>query len=439
MNTTPVTATSKKTPAASKLPGREPLRVVVSNGAYRFHLAPLAAELDRMGLLARLFTAGYPKGVFAEGLKALPHAGMQRLADRREDLPDFQVKAFNSVEWLFKTGDVLFASRRPDWRQRMHSRAFQSYARQAARELVKVDCDIFHYRSCFGLDSAVAAKESGRIAVCDHSIGHPYATSYMRRHPGATLPSRLEPQPMDPLEEFYLKDLSLSDHVIVNSDFVKQTFLASGYPSWRVSVAYLGVDDRFLSFSDAAAQRSKTKMEPRHFLFCGGFGQRKGAFTLMDALDGMDDIDWTLTLSGGIEPEARDDFEAFVKRNPGRIIHKGILSRENLAGLMGGHSVFVFPTEMEGSARVVFEALASGCYVVTTPHAGSVVREGVHGALTSPGDVDGLRSALRAACSGDVDVEAIGVSNARLVRESYRQRHYASRVVEVYRELLQRR
>jgi glycosyltransferase involved in cell wall biosynthesis len=106
---------------------------------------------------------------------------------------------------------------------------------------------------------------------------------------------------------------------------------------------------------------------------------------------------------------------------------------------MGEHSVFVVPTEMEGSARVVFEALASGCYVVTTPHAGSIVRDGVHGALTAPGDVEGLRSALRTARSGDVDVSGIGASNARLVRESYRQRHYASRVVEVYRELLQRR
>jgi glycosyltransferase involved in cell wall biosynthesis len=438
MNTT-FTAKAERPPAASRRSGRKPFRVVVSNGAYRFHLAPLAAELERMGLLARLFTAGYPKGLFAKGLKAIPNAGIQRLADRREDLPDRQVMAFNSVEWLFKTGDILFASRRPEWRQRLHARAFESYARQAARELAKVDCDILHYRSCFGLESALAAKEAGRIAVCDHSIGHPFATSYMRRHPGASLPSRLEPQPLDPLEECYLRDLSISDHVIVNSDFVKRTFLASGYPPWRVSVAYLGVDDRFLSFSDAVARHSMKRKDPVHLLFCGGFGRRKGAFTLMEALDGMGDMDWTLTLSGGIEPEAREAYGAFVKRHPGRIHHRGILSRESLARLMGEHSVFVFPTEMEGSARVVFEALASGCYVVTTPHAGSIVRDGVHGALTAPGDVEGLRSALRTARSGDVDVSGIGASNARLVRESYRQRHYASRVVEVYRELLQRR
>jgi glycosyltransferase involved in cell wall biosynthesis len=414
------------------------LRVVVSNGAYRFHLAPLASELERMGVLSRLFTAGYPKGVFARLLEHMPHAGIQRLLDRREDLPDRRVKAFNSVEWIYKTGDILFADTRPDWRQTLHLKAFRSYARQAARAMQSEDCDILHYRSCFGFDSVIAAKAAGKVAICDHSIGHPYATSFMRRHPGATLPARLEPQPLDPLEESYLDDLALSDHVLVNSDFVRRTFLSAGYPPWRVSVAYLGVDDRFLSASDEAMDRPHTSKEPRHLLFCGGFGQRKGAFTLMKALDMMGDLDWTLTLAGGLEPEAKTAFEEFARRHPRRVFHRGNLSRDRLARLMTEHAVFVFPSEMEGSARVVFEALASGCYVVTTPQAGSIVEDGVHGALTAPGDSEGLAAALRRACSGQTDVRGIGESNAALVRSSYRQSRYASRVVDVYRKVLQR-
>lgn len=414
------------------------IRAVVSNGAYRFHLAPLASELERMGALSRMFTAGYPKGLPAKILGAIPHDGVRRLVARREDIPDSRVKAFNSVEWLFKTGDLIFAGRRPAWRSLLHRKAFHSYARQAAKALAREDFDIFHYRSCFGFDSVLAARKAGKPAVCDHSIGHPYATSFMRRHPGASLPARLEPQPLDGLEQSYMEDLALSDHVLVNSDFVRQTFLAAGYPPWRVSVAYLGVDERFLRYSDDAASERTPRKGPRHLLFCGGFGQRKGAFTLMKALDTLQDIDWTLTLAGGVEPEARRDFDSFVRRHPGRVTHAGILARERLARLMSGHSVFVFPSEMEGSARVVFEALASGCLVVTTRHAGSIVRDGVHGLLTVPGDAEGLASALDKVCRGAIDVRGIGDANAALVRSSYRQTHYAQRVLDVYTEILER-
>ena len=48
------------------------------------------------------------------------------------------------------------------------------------------------------------------------------------------------------------------------------------------------------------------------------------------------------------------------------------------------------PASVEGSARVVFEALAAGCYVITTPNAGSIVKDEVHGALVEPGSADGL-------------------------------------------------
>ena len=41
--------------------------------------------------------------------------------------------------------------------------------------------------------------------------------------------------------------------------------------------------------------------------------------------------------------------------------------------------VFLLPSLCEGSATVCYEALAAGLPVVTTPNAGSVVRDGVEG------------------------------------------------------------
>ena len=59
-----------------------------------------------------------------------------------------------------------------------------------------------------------------------------------------------------------------------------------------------------------------------------------------------------------------------------------------------GCDVFVFPTWMEGSAKAVYEALAVGLPVVTTPCAGSVVEDGKDGFIVPPGDVESIREKL---------------------------------------------
>jgi glycosyltransferase involved in cell wall biosynthesis len=56
--------------------------------------------------------------------------------------------------------------------------------------------------------------------------------------------------------------------------------------------------------------------------------------------------------------------------------------------------VFTFPTIEEGSALVTYEALACGLPVVTTPNAGSVVRDGVEGLLVPIRNVEALAAAL---------------------------------------------
>jgi glycosyltransferase involved in cell wall biosynthesis len=51
---------------------------------------------------------------------------------------------------------------------------------------------------------------------------------------------------------------------------------------------------------------------------------------------------------------------------------------------------FVYPSLHEGSAFVTYEALASGLPVITTPNAGSVVRDGEEGYVVPIRDVDAI-------------------------------------------------
>jgi hypothetical protein len=412
------------------------MRVVVSNGTYRFHLAPLAAELARKGILSALITGAYPKGACMRWLQRSGDARLRRLLDRREDMPDGMVLTCDTSEALFKLGDMLFGRHRQQAQQWVHRMAFTTYAHTAARHLRGLDYDLYHYRNCFGGRSAQMAREAGRKTLCDHSIGHPYAVSLIRRRAALCIPDTIEPQPMNILEAMYLEDFSHADHYLVNSAFVKATFVASGIAAERVSVVYWGVDQKFLEASDRALAIVGERRPATDLLFCGGFGERKGAFVLMDALDSLERHPWTLTVAGGIEPEALLRWSQFQQRHPDRVRHLGYLDRETLAYTMATHRSFVFPSLMEGSARVVFEAMASGCHVVTTAHAGSIVEDRVHGRLAEPGSLPSLAAVLEESFHAGDQLDIIGMRNAELVRDNYRQDQYAARVVDVYSNML---
>ncbi len=154
---------------------------------------------------------------------------------------------------------------------------------------------------------------------------------------------------------------------------------------------------------------------------------------MIAALKLLSDVPWTLEIAGVVAPDMRRCRD-FLK-DP-RVSVTGWLARDKLAARMAAAEVFVFPSRAEGSARVVFEALAAGCYVITTLNAGSIVEDGVHGRLIPPGDPDQLAAAIRDAAAKRRGLAEIARRNAALVREKYRQRDYGDKLVALYEDLL---
>ena len=56
--------------------------------------------------------------------------------------------------------------------------------------------------------------------------------------------------------------------------------------------------------------------------------------------------------------------------------------------------IVVLPSLAEGSAGVTYEALAAGVPIVTTPEAGSVVRDGIEGRIVPSRDPETLANAI---------------------------------------------
>lgn len=400
--------------------------VVVSNGFSKFHLATAAAEADRRGLLSAFLTGAYPTRL-VRSILALPwlrsNPKLNRLKARAEQLDERLVHAFFLPELFYHLGI--------EFNEELVVSSYRSYARAAIRPIRHAAAQgarIYHYRAGMGGDSVAVAKGLGMIALCDHSLVHPALVEHLVENRGEM---RQNPQParIGKVWAHTQRDIDQADAVLVNSDFVKSTFAFAGFDCSRVHVTHLGVDDSFMT---QIPERGSAASELR-LLFAGSFEKRKGADILIDALRQLGDLPWRLEIAGNLPSQVFRENQHFFS-DP-RVQYLGVLTRKQLAGAMSRSDVFVFPSLAEGSARVVFEALACGCCVVTTPNSGSIVEHGVHGSLVPPGDSEAVAKAIDDAYRNRKRTAEIGRANAQLVKSGYRQSNYGDQLEALYRRL----
>lgn len=401
-------------------------RVVVSNGFSRFQLAVAAAENAKRGLLRALVTGAYPTSRVSAVLRVIPHAKTQRLLDRGEDLDDRLVHALPGSEALHSASRWLDGTPAEPAQPRLDATAFAIYGSRAASVLRRVarPGDIYHFRSGFGGRSLRTARAIRMPLICDHSIAHPWLVERLTENRGR-LPGDSRPT-SSPMWRRVMHDLLEADHVLVNSDFVRDTFVHEGLDPEKVSVIYWGVDESFIR---SLPQRAR---EPRALkvAFVGSFEMRKGAEVMVEAHALLRPGHRAITLAGPVPGESRRRFPGFLSSPDVEVV--GNLARPDFATFLTSVDVVVFPSLAEGSARVVFESLAAGCAVITTPNAGSIVQDGVHGTLVPPGDSEALATAIERAHSTPDEVRAIGRRNAGLIRQEHTQRNYGDDLAEFY-------
>ncbi len=90
--------------------------------------------------------------------------------------------------------------------------------------------------------------------------------------------------------------------------------------------------------------------------------------------------------------------------------------------------VFVLPTICEGSATVCYEAMAAGLPVITTPNAGSLVRDGVDGFIVPIRDAEALADKIMAV---ETDRELLRTmsDNAAQHARDFTWERYAERLI----------
>jgi glycosyltransferase involved in cell wall biosynthesis len=233
-------------------------------------------------------------------------------------------------------------------------------------------CEVFH-----------AARAAGVACVLDQSIGH-LATAL----PLLQEEARLQPDFADSLEhqvpEWQLEraraEVRLADWILAPSDYVRESFGPLGIAPDRIVLIPYGVDAEQFSPRPEGVTPDKLRI-----LFVGQVGQRKGIKYLLEAVRQLRLPDLELELIGHLVGSGNG-----LRQYAGLYHHTPHVPRSAIADHYRAADIFVLPSLHEGSALVIYEALASGLPVITTPNAGSVVRDGLDGFLVPIRNVDAL-------------------------------------------------
>ncbi len=156
-------------------------------------------------------------------------------------------------------------------------------------------------------------------------------------------------------------------------------------------------------------------------LFVGRIVYQKGLDILFQALGGLPDLQWNLTLVGDGKQRLALEAQAASLGIADRVHFTGWLTGDAVATQYRQANLYVAPSRHEGMPNVVLEAMASGLPVVASRIAGNeeLVTPGSNGLLFPSGDTEALRKLLREILSNPESLQKMGAASRQRAVESY--------------------
>lgn len=409
------------------------MRLMISTGLGRLHFIQAAATLYAHGVDVRVITGWTPRHTpdwlinamgRLVGRTQLAYGMRKRLAG---DLPDDRVLPCSSPEFAQQAMAILARAGLMN-RAKARAAAWRMFGRASRRRLQ--DVDVLQVRSGAGQGGFIdAARARGVLTLADQSIAHP---AIIERNVGPACRRHGQPldiHPDDPFWSLVLQDCKDADHMIVNSQFVKDTFTEMGFQADRIHVVYFGHRTDFIGLKQDWGRGPTLRL-----LFTGSFNLRKGADVLLEALDQAVQQGLAVQLDVIGVADAHVPIPERL-RDSGALRLHGYMPQDQLAGFLRDCDLYVFPSRAEGAAQSAMEAMSAGLPVVATHETGTPIRHLENGCLIPRDDPAALVEAIRRLADDQALREKIGRAGADDVRDHYTWTHYAQNMIDLLSKL----
>jgi len=295
----------------------------------------------------------------------------------------------------------------------------------ASRHLATGRYDLFHSWSGDCLQSLRVAKRLGIPSIVEIPTWHPDRGKVMTDRPAAPPPETPPTWKENLLQtrERFIEEYNLADLLFVLSQKAADTFRVQGFSEEKLYYLPRGVD----------VERFKPGVRPPIFraVFSGALIERKGIHHLLEAWHRLDLKDAELWLVGAVHEEARPHLKKYWRDNI-----KVVGFKRDVENYLGQGTVHVFPSQCEGSAKVVYEAAACGLPQITTREAGDVVNNGVEGIIIQPGNVGELAAAILELYRHPETVDRMSKAARRRVVDNFTSDHFRTRLLIAYEKAM---
>ncbi len=406
------------------------MKAIVATGFGKLHFHETARALAAAGVEVKFLTGWVPKDNQAALVELLgkclgeKHLAA-RMAARQIGIPGVCV---TPVAWVEFAGTFikLIQRSRVIPLDLAYGMEFRLVA-WGSRKYLK-DADVLLVRSGAGQSGAICkARHNGLAIVTDHSIAHPAFMHRVLREEFARFGLPAGYNSRADLWKLVLRDCDDADLLLVNSDFVKKTFVEEGYPAGKIRVAYLGVREEFFDL-----KRNYRIDGPVRILFTGNFDIRKGVRLLLEAIRicRRSGLDLRLELMGNLGNGA----SCLQPGDDLFFTHTAFAPLQQVAAAFARADLFVFPTFAEGSSRSGMEAAAAGLPIITTENCGLPLEHGKSAIYVAVNDSDALARAISRLCSQEDVREQIGTNAMKTVTENYTWMRYGQKVAGYLKE-----
>lgn len=407
---------------------KKPRVIVAQPGSH--HLWRTAHACQKNGLLKYYATGVYYKPdkfpyflakIFSSKLKNRIISQLNRR--RYPELEQSKIKTYGFYEWLYIINNYSIKSNKlSDW---LINRRNSDFSIKVGK-LVKKNADIVWSGMDAALETFLIAKPKRVVCVLDQFVGHPLSLNKIikeeiKLYPVLkTVTENLAP---DSKIKRFCQEMELADIIVAGSNFVKETLIENNVPLDKIAVIPYGVDTKRFR-----PQTKKTDDGIFRLLFVGHISVRKGCHYLLESVKQLNRPDIKLTMVGEMEGKYFiDHYKNYFNWIP-PIPHSQLPQYFNQA------DIYVYPSLFEGSSLSVYEALASGLPVITTPNSGSVVRNNKDGFIIPIRDIKALKEKILLLYNNKVLRQKMA-KNARQQAENYTWEIYRQKVIELIQEI----